>query len=135
MPISAAMLPEFDHEMANTRKTLERVPEAKFDWKPHAKSMAMGRLAQHLAMLPQWGQMTIAQDSLDLAPGGVPVPLVNGVKNLKILYGVKRNPVDTLSCADTYLNANQMAPVDWNNVCTVKVTVSFGTKELTTYGP
>jgi type IV pilus assembly protein PilW len=58
-------------------------------------------------------------------PGGVPVPLVNGVKNLKILYGVKRNPVDTLSCADTYLNANQMAPVDWNNVCTVKVTVSF----------
>ena len=68
------MLPEFDHEMANTRKTLERVPEAKFDWKPHPKSMAMGRLAQHLATLPQWGLMTINQDSLDLAPGGVPVP-------------------------------------------------------------
>jgi len=53
------------------------------------------------------------------------VPLVNGVKNLKIIYGVKRNPVDTQSCADTYLNANQMTPADWSNVCTVKVTVSF----------
>jgi type IV pilus assembly protein PilW len=60
--------------------------------------------------------------------GGAPtadVPLVNGVQNLKILYGIKRNPADTLSCADTYLNAFQMLPADWSNVCTVRVTVSF----------
>jgi type IV pilus assembly protein PilW len=56
---------------------------------------------------------------------GVPVPLVNGVKTMAILYGIKRNPADTQSCADTYLDATQMAPVDWSNVCTVKVTVSF----------
>jgi len=60
--------------------------------------------------------------------GGAPtadVPLVNGVQNLKILYGIKRNPADTLSCADTYLNAGQMLAADWSNVCTVRVTVSF----------
>jgi type IV pilus assembly protein PilW len=59
------------------------------------------------------------------ATPAAPVPLVNGVKNLKILYGVKRNPLDTQSCADTYLNGGQMSAADWSNVCTVKVTVSF----------
>ena len=74
MPISDALLPEFDLEMANTRKTLERVPAEKFDWKPHSKSMTMGNLATHLSNLPTWTNYTIAQDSLDLAPGGVPLP-------------------------------------------------------------
>ena len=41
--ISQAILPEFDHEMANTRKSLERVPEDKFSFKPHPKSMGAGR--------------------------------------------------------------------------------------------
>jgi DNA topoisomerase VI subunit B len=45
MTISETILPEFDNEMANTRKTLERVPDDKFDWKPHPKSFAMGPLA------------------------------------------------------------------------------------------
>ena len=55
MALNQAILSEFDHEMANTRKTLERVPEDKFDWKPHPKSFAMGPLATHLATLPSWG--------------------------------------------------------------------------------
>jgi uncharacterized damage-inducible protein DinB len=70
MSISAALLPEFDQEMATTRKTLERVPEDKFDWKPHEKSMALGGLATHLANLPIWTVFTINQDSLDLNPPG-----------------------------------------------------------------
>ena len=74
MAISAALLPEFDNEMASTRKTLERVPEGKSDWKPHEKSMAMGGLATHLSNIPTWAVYTIAQDSLDLAPGGNPMP-------------------------------------------------------------
>jgi uncharacterized damage-inducible protein DinB len=57
MALRDALLPEFDHEMANTRKTLERVPDDKFDWKPHLKSMAMGGLATHLSNLPL-GQIT-----------------------------------------------------------------------------
>jgi uncharacterized damage-inducible protein DinB len=74
MAISESLLPEFDHEMANTRKTLERVPRDKFDWKPHAKSMAMGDLATHLGNIPTWANYTIDQDSLDLAPEGQPLP-------------------------------------------------------------
>ncbi len=74
MAISESLLPEFDHEMANTRKTLERVPEDKSDWKPHPKSMAMGGLATHLSNIPTWAVFTIEQDSLDLAPGGEPLP-------------------------------------------------------------
>src|SRR5262249_37914526 len=64
------LLPEFDMEMANTRKALERIPNDKFDWKPHDKSMAMGGLATHLANLPSWTVYTIKQDSLDLEPPG-----------------------------------------------------------------
>jgi len=72
MPIRDAILPEFDMEMAATRKTLERVPEDKPDWKPHEKSMKLGRLAGHLAEIPTWAVMTLTQDSVDLAPPGAP---------------------------------------------------------------
>jgi uncharacterized damage-inducible protein DinB len=74
MGLSKSLLPEFDNEMANTRKTLERVPDGKSDWKPHEKSMAMGGLATHLSNIPTWAVYTIDQDSLDLAPGGKPLP-------------------------------------------------------------
>ena len=72
MSISKTILPEFDHEMANTRKTLERVPEDKFDWKPHEKSMALGDLATHLANIPSWTKNTFEADELDIAPPGAP---------------------------------------------------------------
>ncbi len=61
------LLPEFDHEMANTRKTLERIPDAKFGWKPHPKSSPMGQLASHLANIPSWVETTIEHDSMDVA--------------------------------------------------------------------
>ena len=72
MPINQALLPEFDHEMANTRKTLERIPEDKFGWKPHEKSMTLGRLSGHIAELPGWVASTINHDSIDIAPVGAP---------------------------------------------------------------
>ena len=73
MAISKSLLPEFDNEMANTRKTLERVPDDKFAWKPHEKSFPMGGLATHLANLPSWGSLILSSDSFDVAPGGNPV--------------------------------------------------------------
>ena len=78
MPIRDAILPEFDFEMGATRKTLERVPEDKPDWKPHDKSMKLSRLAGHLAELPTWAVTSLSLDSLDVAPpGGSPfVPVV-----------------------------------------------------------
>ena len=66
MPPADALLPEFDHEMTVTRKLLERVPDDKFEWKPHAKSMTLGALAQHVATLPMWGSMTLDLTELDL---------------------------------------------------------------------
>ena len=74
MAISESLLPEFDQEMAGVRKTLERVPEDKFDWKPHPKSLSMSVLAGHIANLPSWGTLTVNQDELDTAPGGKPMP-------------------------------------------------------------
>lgn len=66
MPLNQAILPEFDYEMANTRKSLERVPDAKLDWTPHPKSMTMGKLATHLATLTQWSEAVMNQDSFDV---------------------------------------------------------------------
>ncbi len=68
MGISESLLPEFDHEMANTRKTLERVPHEKFAWKPHEKSTAMGGLATHLSNLPTWAVYAIDQTRWTLHP-------------------------------------------------------------------
>ncbi len=72
MGLSEALLPEFDHEMANTRKTLERVPDDKLGWKPHEKSFAMGSLANHIAFLPTWAIHTVEDESIDIAPPGEP---------------------------------------------------------------
>ena len=72
MSISQTLLPEFDHEMANTRKTLERVPDDKFDWKPHEKSTSMGDLATHIANMLTWVLHGLNKDSLDIAPPGQP---------------------------------------------------------------
>ena len=67
MPLVDHLLPEFDHEIATTRKLLERVPDDRLAWKPHVKSFSLGQLAQHVANIPHWGQITLAQSELDLA--------------------------------------------------------------------
>jgi len=69
MKISDTFLPEFDHEVATTRKTLERVAEDKFDWTPHPKSMTLGRLACHVAELPKFGTSAANGDAMDFAKG------------------------------------------------------------------
>jgi uncharacterized damage-inducible protein DinB len=70
MKISDSLLPEFDQEMANTRKVLERVPDAKFDWKPHPKSSTFGGLSAHIVNMPVWANLTMQADSFDYAPPG-----------------------------------------------------------------
>lgn len=76
MSIAQSMLPEFDHEMTMTRKILERVP-ANGDWKPHEKSMTLGRLAMHVATLPGWATMTVERSVLDLADKSDPAMAPN----------------------------------------------------------
>jgi uncharacterized damage-inducible protein DinB len=73
MSIAQAMLPEFDHEMALTRKCIERVPDDKFSYRPHQKSMPMGMLMSHLVEMVGWTAPTIAEDEFDMnPPGGQP---------------------------------------------------------------
>jgi uncharacterized damage-inducible protein DinB len=76
MGVSAEFLPEFDLEMASTRRTLERIPEDKLSWKPHGKSMTLGRLAGHIAELPGMGVRVMKDDALDFAkrPAGELAP-------------------------------------------------------------
>lgn len=72
MSISQGLLPEFDQEMASTRKTLERIPEDKLTWKPHEKSMALGRLAGHIAELAGWAVDVMNKEEFDFRPAGAP---------------------------------------------------------------
>jgi uncharacterized damage-inducible protein DinB len=70
MSIADALLPEFDQEMATTRRLLERVPTEKGTWKPHPKSFSLGHLTQLVSGMPSWITNAVTQTSLDL--GGYP---------------------------------------------------------------
>lgn len=67
MTTAQILLEDFDTEMSNTRRTLERIPEDRPGYKPHDKSMPMGKLAMHCATLPLFGSYLIEGDSMDLA--------------------------------------------------------------------
>ncbi len=67
MEIREILLPEFDQEMKKTREFLERVPEDKPDYKPHEKSMALGRLAAHIAQLPEFAVRIVELPNLDFS--------------------------------------------------------------------
>jgi hypothetical protein len=69
MAINQALLGDFDHEMANSRTAIERVPDEKFGRKPHTKSMAMGALAAHIAFIPHWAALTVQSAQFDVNPG------------------------------------------------------------------
>jgi uncharacterized damage-inducible protein DinB len=70
MSIAQAILPEFDQEMAGTRKTLERIPDEKLQWKAHPKSNTIGWVGSHLVEIPGWVEGTLTQDSWDFSPPG-----------------------------------------------------------------
>jgi uncharacterized damage-inducible protein DinB len=67
MSIAEGLLPEFDQEMATTRKLLERVPSDKGPWKPHPKSFPLGHLAQLVATMPGWLTQTLRDTEVNLA--------------------------------------------------------------------
>lgn len=68
MSIADSLLPEFDQEVASTRKVLERVPMEKAEWKPHDKSYTIAQLATHVAQLPGWSEAIVEEDGFDVDP-------------------------------------------------------------------
>jgi uncharacterized damage-inducible protein DinB len=66
MNIAEILLLDFDSEIANTRRTLERIPENDPQWKPHEKSMPIGRLSVHTALLPQFCTRILTTPELDM---------------------------------------------------------------------
>lgn len=67
MSLNQILIAELKHEAASTRKMLERIDPSTFDFKPHEKSMKLGRLAQHIAELPSWITMTVKTTYLDFS--------------------------------------------------------------------
>jgi uncharacterized damage-inducible protein DinB len=84
MPFSETLLPEFDEEMKNTRKLLECVPDGKFDYQPHPKSMTLGQLATHVAELPRWTVTALETEVLDLQPDFKPLLATSRAELLRI---------------------------------------------------
>lgn len=74
MSIADTWLPEFDLEMKGTRRTLERIPNDKLDWRLHPKSNTIGWLAKHIADIPGYVIPTLTQPSLHFQPPGSPPP-------------------------------------------------------------
>ena len=70
MTLRQQLLDELDREAPRTKRALEQIPPGRDDWKPHEKSMALGRLAGMLATMPGWVVFIVKQDELDLTPPG-----------------------------------------------------------------
>jgi uncharacterized damage-inducible protein DinB len=107
MALADMLLPEFDHEMATTRKLLERLPDDKFAWKPHAKSFTLGQLAQHVATLPFWGTTTLQQSEFDTASMEPPPPAAN---RAEILSAFDRQVKEARAALVGKTDAELMAP-------------------------
>jgi uncharacterized damage-inducible protein DinB len=70
MSIAQDFMTEFEHEGKTTRRVLERVPDGKFDWAPHARSLTLGKLAGHVAGIPGMGVIVLSETERDVATPG-----------------------------------------------------------------
>src|SRR4051794_34425992 len=77
-----AIATELQYEAMSTRKMLERVPDESFAWKPHEKSMNLGQLAQHLALIPSYTKMIFTSDEFDVASSDYKPPVINNSAEL-----------------------------------------------------
>jgi uncharacterized damage-inducible protein DinB len=77
-----SLLKEMEQEAQTTRKMLERIPNDKYDWKPHEKSMTIRRLATHIAELPSWVSMAVTTDELDFANNPYQPVMINNTGEL-----------------------------------------------------
>jgi uncharacterized damage-inducible protein DinB len=109
MSIAESLLPEFDREMGVTRRLLERIPDDQFGWKPHDKSMTLGRLAEHLAELAVWARVSIVDSGIDLASGR-PEGYVSPSSRAAVLEMFDKHVADARAALVGRTDAELMAP-------------------------
>ena len=89
MKLTELFLGELDREAERSRRALELVPEGKYDWKPHERSLSFGYVAEMVATIPAWVALVVKQDELDIAPAGGPTmkkaPMNTSAELLKAL--------------------------------------------------
>lgn len=86
LPVIALLVKELEQEAQTTRKMLERVPNDKYDWQPHEKSMTMKQLTTHLAELPAWVAMALTTDEMDFATSAYQPENITNTANLLQLF-------------------------------------------------
>lgn len=112
MSIASSFIGEIKHEASLTRKLLAAVPLDKKDWKPHEKSMSLGRLATHIAENPQWASRILANDTFEF--GGKPAnPRVAG--NTDELLGILDKNVE-----EAVKDLEKATDADMEKIWTVK---------------
>ena len=107
MALKDGLLMEFDHEMATTRKLLERLPDDKLSWKPHEKSMSLGGLGTHLGNIPHWAGTILNDASFDLA--GAPPNLQEKTSRAEMLDAFDEATKKTRAALDK-TDAEYLAP-------------------------
>ncbi|AMV19054.1 DinB family protein [Planctomyces sp. SH-PL14] len=111
MSFGQTLLPEFDQEMAGTRKVLERIPDDKLDWKAHPKSNTIRWVGTHLATIPSWTGYTLHQDSLDVnPPGGPELKTTPAASRQEILDRFDQNVAQARKDIETTADAEFMKP-------------------------
>jgi uncharacterized damage-inducible protein DinB len=85
--ITDPMLNEFRQEVATTKRVLERVPEPRLSWKPHAKSMTLGQLASHIASVPGSVARILQQESFDVSQGNFVPPQPKSMQEVLTAFG------------------------------------------------
>lgn len=106
MAIADSLLPEFDREMTTTRTLLTRVPEDKFAWKPHARSMSLVELATHVATIASWGAVTLTQSEIDVGGQNTNTPAAS---RADLLARFDRSVAETRAALTGKTDAEMMA--------------------------
>lgn len=86
MSLIQMLVKEMQQEAQTTRKMLERVPNDKYDWQPHPKSMTIRQLATHIAELPGWVSLALKTDGLDFATSPYDPVTINNTTELLDLF-------------------------------------------------
>jgi uncharacterized damage-inducible protein DinB len=121
------VLKEMAQEAATTRKMLALIPEDRYDWKPHEKSMSLKQLAAHIAEIPGWIKMGLETEGIDFANSGYQPPVVNNNEELLAMFEEK------LASAQTALETttDELLEKNWSMRSGDTIHMSITKAELT----